>query len=115
MDKSSATIRRPERVGIRLRVNNSAHHYQSPAIDKVAQRLFHFFCANLFDFSGFLDLYSSMLSYEYHKRVKEYANQHSVSIERARSELGKKGAETRKKNEERKREIEAREFWWNKD
>ena len=56
-----------------------------------------------------------MLSYEYHKRVKEYANQHGISIERARSELGKKGAAARKRNSERKNETEAQNFWWKKD
>ncbi len=56
-----------------------------------------------------------MLSYEYHKRVKEYANQHGISIERARSELGKRGVAACKRNVEKKREIETREYWWNKD
>jgi hypothetical protein len=53
----------------------------------------------------------------YHKRVREIMNQRGISEESARSFLGKKGAEARKRKAQATKEIkpEILEYWWNKD
>lgn len=53
----------------------------------------------------------------YHKRVREVMNQQGMSEDAARSYLGKKGAEARKRKAQATKEIkpEILEYWWNKD
>ena len=56
-----------------------------------------------------------MNSSDYYKMVREYANKHGVSIEQARSEIGKRGAEARKRKivEKKNQENPIENFWWN--
>jgi hypothetical protein len=58
-----------------------------------------------------------MKSSDYYRMVREYTNKHGVSIERARSEIGKHGAEVRKRKTQAAKEVktENTEYWWNKD
>lgn len=53
----------------------------------------------------------------YYKRVHEIMNQLGISEEAARSYLGKKGAEARKRKAQATKEVkpENKEYWWNKD
>lgn len=60
----------------------------------------------------------SMNSSDYYKMVREYANLHGISIVLAQSEIGKRGAEVRKRRAAEKKksqEQNPQEYWWNEN